>query len=263
MTTATTDTARDNTRADVCVVAVAECFRGDGEIFGSPMGTVPTIGARLARATFEPDLVLSNGESLLFEGTRQLGVARDELAAVGWIPFRTVLDVLASGRRHVMMGPVQIDRHGNANISAIGDWSRPTRQVLGARGGPGNTVNHTTSYWVPRHTRRVFTATVDMVSCIGYDRAAAVGTAARFHEVRRVVSNLGVFDFVSPDGGPATMRLASVHPGVTVDEITDNTGFPLVVPDDVPDTRTPTDAELRLIREVIDPRGLRLREVPA
>lgn len=256
-------TATDISRADICVVAVAECFRGDGEIFGSPMGTVPTIGARLARATFEPDLVLSNGESLLFEGTHQLGVTRDEFAAVGWIPFRAVLDVLASGRRHVMMGPVQIDAHGNANISAIGDWAKPKRQVLGSRGGPGNTVNHTTSYWIPRHSKRVFTARVDMVSCIGYDRAAQVGAAARFHEVRRVVSNLGVFDFVSVDGAPATMRLVSVHPGATVDEIADNTGFPLVVPDDVPETRPPTDTELRLIRDVIDPRGLRLREVPA
>ncbi|UGQ09274.1 CoA-transferase [Yinghuangia sp. ASG 101] len=256
-------TTTDIARADVCVVAIAECFRGDGEIFGSPMGTVPTIGARLARATFEPDLVLSDGESLLFEGTHQLGVKRDEFAAVGWIPFRAVLDVLASGRRHVVMGPVQIDRYGNANISAIGDWARPKRQVLGARGGPGNTVNHTTSYWVPRHAKRVFTPSVDMVSCVGHDRAAELGAAARFHEVRRVVSNLGVFDFVSADGGPATMRLASAHPGVTVDEIADNTGFPLVVPDDVPETRSPTADELRLIREVIDPRGLRLREVPA
>ncbi|HSA51931.1 MAG TPA: CoA-transferase, partial [Yinghuangia sp.] len=224
-------TATGVTRADICVVAVAECFRGDGEIFGSPMGTIPTIGARLARAAFEPDLVLSNGESLLFEGTHQLGVKPDEFAAVGWIPFRSVLDVLASGRRHVIMGPVQIDAHGNANISAIGDWAKPKRQVLGSRGAPGNTVNHTTSYWIPRHSPRVFTATVDMVSGIGYDRAAAVG--AHFHEIRRVVSNLGVFDFVSVDGAPATMRLASVHPGVTVDEIAANTGFPLVIPDDV------------------------------
>lgn len=259
----TTETSTEVTRADVCVVAVAECFRGDGEIIGSPMGTIPTIGARLARATFEPDLVLSNGESLFFEGTHRLGAKPDEFAAVGWIPYRQVLDVLASGRRHVMMGPVQIDAHGNANISAIGDWAKPKRQVLGSRGGPGNTINHTTSYWIPKHSARVLTATVDMVSCVGYDRAAQVGKAARFHEVRRVVTNLGVLDFESVDGAPATMRLASLHPGVTVDEVVSNTGFELIVPADVPETRLPSDDELRLIREVIDPRGMRLREVPA
>ena len=255
-----TDTQIEVTRADVCVAAVAECFRGDGEIMGSPMGTIPTIGARVARATFEPDLVLSNGESLFFEGTHRVGAGPDEFAAVGWMPFRSVLDGLTSGRRHVMMGPVQIDAHGNANISAIGDWAKPKRQVLGSRGGPGNTINHTTSYWVPKHSTRVFTKAVDMVSCVGWDRAAELGPAGRFLEVRHVVTNLAVLDFETPD---RRMRIRSVHPGVSVDEVVENTGFELVVPDDVPTSRVPTGEELRLIREVIDPRGMRLREVPA
>jgi acyl CoA:acetate/3-ketoacid CoA transferase beta subunit len=75
-----------------------------------------------------------------------------------------------------------------------------------------------------------------------------------------VVSNLGVFDFATPDHA---MRLASVHPGVTVDEVVDATGFALVVPDDVPATRDPTPEEIELLRTVLDPRGLRDREVKA
>ncbi|MFI1582104.1 CoA-transferase subunit beta [Embleya sp. NPDC020630] len=255
-----TDTLTEATRADVCVAAVADCFRGDGEIIGSPMGTIPTIGARLARATFEPDLMLSNGESYFFEGDARLGAKPDEFAVVGWIPYRQVLDVLASGRRHVMMGPVQIDAHGNANISAIGDWARPKRQVLGSRGGPGNTINHTTSYWIPKHSARVLTPKVDMVSCVGYDRAAATGSAGRFHEIRRVVTNLCVLDF---ETDTKVMRLRSVHPGVSVDEVVAATGFELVVPAEVPTSRVPSDEELRIVREVLDPRGMRLREVPA
>jgi hypothetical protein len=58
------------------------------------------------------------------------------------------------------------------------------------------------------------------------------------------------------------MRLLSIHPGVTLDEVVAATGFELVIPDDVPTTRAPTAAELSLIREVIDPKGVRLREVP-
>lgn len=255
-----TETLTEATRADICVAAVADCFRGDGEIIGSPMGTIPTIGARLARATFEPDLMLSNGESYFFEGDARLGAKPDEFAVVGWIPYRQVLDVLTSGRRHVMMGPVQIDPHGNANISAIGDWAKPKRQVLGSRGGPGNTINHTTSYWIPKHSARVLTPTVDMVSCVGYDRAAAAGSAARFHEIRRVVTNLCVIDF---ENDANVMQLRSLHPGVTVEEVVAATGFELVIPDDVPTTRLPTDEELRIIRDVLDPRGMRLREVPA
>jgi hypothetical protein len=74
-----------------------------------------------------------------------------------------------------------------------------------------------------------------------------------------VVSNLGVFDFATPD---RSMRLRSVHPGVSVDEVVAATGFPLVVPDEVPTSRLPTPEDLKLIREVIDPDGDREREVP-
>ena len=66
-------------------------------------------------------------------------------------------------------------------------------------------------------------------------------------------------DFETPDH---SMRLRSVHPGVTVEEIRAATGFELVIPDDVPTSREPTDSEIRLIRDVIDPAGLREREVP-
>ena len=59
----------DFTRAELCVVACADAFRGDGEIFASPMGPIPALGARLARKTFEPDLVLSDGEAVLLANT--------------------------------------------------------------------------------------------------------------------------------------------------------------------------------------------------
>ena len=178
------------------------------------------------------------------------------------MPFRLVLEaVVPRGRRHVMMGASQLDREGNQNISAIGDWARPTRQLLGVRGAPGNTVNNRTSYWVPRHSRRVFVEQVDVVSGVGRRRAVAAGpAAARFHDVHRVVSDLGVFDF----GGPGdTMRFVSVHPGVSVDEVQDATGFDIAITGGaVPPTREPSSGELMLIRELLDPRGLRDREVP-
>jgi hypothetical protein len=59
------------------------------------------------------------------------------------------------------------------------------------------------------------------------------------------------------------MRLRTIHPGVTVEEVETATGFDLVVPDEVPDSRLPTPDELQLIRTVIDPDGLREREVPS
>jgi len=245
------------TRAEICAVACAEAWRNDGEILASPIGSIPTIGARLARATFEPDLLLTDGEAMLGQGTWALG-ARPEVIE-GWLPYRTIFDLIAAGRRHVMMSPSQIDRYGNANISAIGDFRRPTVALLGVRGAPGNTVNHPTSYWVPRHSARTFVPSVDMVSGVGYDRAARAGpTAARYHHLRRVVSNLGVFDFETADH---RMRLVSVHPGVTVADIAAATGFDLVTPEEVAQTRQPTAEELELIRTVIDPEGARSAEV--
>jgi acyl CoA:acetate/3-ketoacid CoA transferase beta subunit len=238
--------------AEVCVVACAEAWRGDGAILASPMGLIPTLGARLAQLTFAPGLLLSDGEAYL------LAPAGASSVIEGWLPYRSVFTMVAAGRRHVMMGAAQIDRFGNQNISCIGDWARPRAQLLGARGAPGNTINHPVSYWVPRHSRRVFTERVDMVSGIGYDRAAGLGPLARFHEVRVVVTNLAVLDFAT---GDHAMHLRSVHPGVSVGDVTAATGFPLAIGDDVPVTRLPTAAELTLIREVLDPAGRREPEL--
>lgn len=247
------------TRAEHCVVACAEAWRNAGEVLASPMGTVPAIGARLAKLTFSPELLLTDGEALLMADVPAIGSKPG--AVEGWLPFRQHLALTATGRRHVMMGASQLDRHGNQNISCIGDWARPTRQLLGVRGAPVNTLNNPTSYWVPKHSARVFVERVDMVSGVGHDRAAAAGPAAtRYHRLPGVITNLGVFDFETPD---RTMRLRSLHPGVTVEQVTEATGFALTIPDEVPFTREPTEAELRLIREVIDPKGLREREVPA
>jgi acyl CoA:acetate/3-ketoacid CoA transferase beta subunit len=241
----------DPSRAEVCVVACADAWRGDGAILASPMGLMPSLGARLARLTFAPDLLLTDGEAYLLD--------RDE-AVEGWLPYRAVFTMVAAGRRHVMMGASQLDRFGNQNISCIGDWARPKAQLLGVRGGPGNTINHPVSYWVPRHSPRVFVPAVDMVSGVGYDRAASLtAKQARFHQLRVVVTNLAVLDFQTPDHG---MRLRSVHPGVTAEEVIEATGFPLVIPAGVARTRQPTSAELALIRDRLDPDTGRDREVP-
>jgi acyl CoA:acetate/3-ketoacid CoA transferase beta subunit len=251
------------TRAEICAVATAECFRGDGEILASCFGTVPAIGARLARLTFAPDLMMTDGIASLVADVMPVSGAgaAAEPVVEAWMPFRSVFDLLWSGRRHIIMIASQIDRFGNHNFACIGPHARPKAQLLGMRGAPGNTVHHPTSYWVPNHSPKVFVERVDVVSGVGYDRAATAGPSAqRFHEIRRVVSNLGVFDFATPD---RRMRLASLHPGVDVEEVRAATGFELAIDAEVPPTRLPTAEELRLIRDVLDPASARQREVPA
>lgn len=249
------------TRAEVCVTAVAECFRDGGETLANPIGTVPMIGGRLARASFSPDLLMTDGEALLIANDEAFEWPGGKVVET-YNPYRAMFDVVWSGRRHVIMGASQIDAFGNQNFAAIGDdYQRPKAQLLGFRGAPGNTVNNATSYWVPNHSPRVFVGKVDVVTGVGWDRAAEAGPAAsRFIDLRRVVTNLAVLDWETPE---RRMRLRSVHPGVTVDDVVAATGFELVVPGDVPESRLPTPEELRLIREVIDPAGLREKEVPS
>jgi hypothetical protein len=99
-----------------------------------------------------------------------------------------------------------------------------------------------------------------MVSGIGYRRAAEAGEwVAAHHDIRRVVTNKAVLDFETPDH---RARLRSVHPGVTVDEVVELTGFELVVPDHVPPSGEPTPGQLAVLAE-LDPAGSRHREVKA
>ncbi|OYO16675.1 CoA-transferase [Enemella dayhoffiae] len=248
----------DPTRAEVCAVACAEVFRDDGEILVSAFGIAPAIGARLARATFSPDLAMSDGEAHLIAGVEPLGSPGGTVE--GWTPFRQIFDLVWGGKRHAMMIPTQIDAFGNANTAVIGDYRRPKVQLIGVRGLPGNTVNHPCSYWVPKHSRRVFVEQVDMVAGVGNDAARRAGSgAARHHDLRRVVTNLAVFDFGGEQG---RMRLVSRHPGVTMEELREATGFDLGA-EEVPETRLPTEQELQLIRQQIDPRASRDKEVPA
>jgi len=243
------------TRAEVCAVACAELFRDAGEIMASAMSTMSTVGARLARLTFSPDLVLSDGEAVLMAETPAIGgVSPIE----GWMPFRKVFDVVASGRRHVVMGANQIDRYGNQNLSAFGPLQHPTRQMFGVRGAPGNTINHATSYWVGNHSARVFGNSVDIVSGVGYDKVDPANPAYKYLNVFRVISNLGVFDFNGPNH---EMQALSLHPGVSVEDVASNTSFEVHGLADAGETRLPTDEELRIIREVIDPKSFRDKEV--
>ena len=243
-------------RAEVCAVACAELFRDAGEIMVSPMTTMVAIGARLARLTFAPDILLTDGEAQLLADTPPIGAAG---ALEGWMPFGRVFETLAWGRRHVVMGANQIDRHGNQNLSAFGPLQHPTRQMFGVRGAPGNTINHATSYWVGNHSTRVFCDAVDVVSGIGWDRVDPGNPAYRFADIHRVITNLGVFDF----GGPGhTMRAVSLHPGVEAAEVRANTSFEVHGLDDAGSTRLATGDELGLLAK-IDPKSLRDKEIKA
>ena len=224
-----------STLGDICAVACAEVFRGDGRRMISPMGPIPKLGAQLAKATFSPDIVLTDGVATIIDTQGEVE---------GWMPFSRVFDTLWNGARHVMMGASQLDQHGNSNISALGDFARPKVQLLGVRGAPGNTICHPTSYFIAQHSTRVFVPQVDVISGVGPSRGA--------FEIRAVVTNLGVFHFQTPHG---QMAIQSLHPGVSAEDIAQATGFDIDIPDDPPRTRAPTAQEQALLDQ-LDPGAL-------
>ncbi len=172
------------------------------------------------------------------------------------LPFYTeeIFYLQQAGKLNVLMGPAQLDRTGNMNISAIGDWKKPAAVLALARGVPDNTTNgKRVFYVVNNHSKRVFVEEVDFVCGYGWGPLRREGTI-RYGGPEKVFTNLGIMGFEQSIG---RIRLESVHTGISVEQVVENTGFELVMPDPVPETAAPTDEELRLIREVIDPLGMR------
>ena len=247
---------QDYELVELCIAACADDFADRGEVLASGTGVVPRLAASVAKLTSNPDLLMTDAECTLVAEPVPLGPRGDyKVKPENWLPFRKIFDLVWSGRRHFMTTPTQIDRYGAMNISCIGDWAKPKAMLLGMRGVPGNTINHSTAYFVGNHTKRVFVDKVDVISgASNEDSRWAPGVRRDFHELTRCISNLAVMDFKGPG---SSMRVVSLHPGVTLDEVRDNTAFELAVADPLAETRVPTAEELRLVRDFLDPHNQR------
>jgi glutaconate CoA-transferase subunit B len=166
-----------------------------------------------------------------------------------------LFSTLWAGKRHAMVAPVQIDRFGQTNISVIGDHARPKAAMLGVRGFPGNSIHHPNSFFFPSHNARAFVSgEVDYVCSAGYNpQRYRNGVIPAMLDLRLIVTDLAVLDFEGPDHA---IRIRSLHPGVSFEQVQDNTGFPLVRPDRIPLTPAPTAAQLAVIAR-LDPHQVR------
>ena len=158
-----------------------------------------------------------------------------------------------------MIGPTQIDRWGQTNLSVVGDYRKPKAAILGVRGLPGNSINHINSFFVPSHNQRVFVeGEVDMVSGVGFNPARwEPGMRKDLMDIRRIVTDLCVMDFEGPD---RAIRVRSLHPGVSFEEVQEKTGFPLLQAPERGETPHPTAAQLAIIRR-LDPHDLRAAQL--
>ncbi|MFP7571740.1 CoA-transferase subunit beta [Marivita sp. S2033] len=253
--------AKDFTLSELVIAAASEAWRDDDELLVTGIGPVPRIAAGLAKLTYHPGLQMTDGEAWLTEDPVPVGPRGDYKARYsGWMPYRRVFESVWSGRRHAMVTPVQIDRWGQGNISMLGDdLEKPKVQMLGVRGFPGNSVCHKNSMFLPSHTKRTFVeGEVDVVASVGFKKDTWPANAPEdFVEIGLMVTNLCVFDFNGPDHAA---QVLSLHPGVTFDEVQDNTGFELLKADGMGETPAPTQEQLDIIKR-LDPTDIRAKVI--
>ena len=253
----------DFTLEELLIARMAREFRG-GNI-GVGASILSDLAARLAKALYCPDLFLTTASRAAADCDVHAKTLSDEWVLAGSarlaLDWEQMFRLIAGGRLDIWIGAVQIDREGSSNISVVGDWDRPRVQLVGARGIPDDLWGcERLNYHIRRHTRHSFVDKVDFVCGFGHSRARGSwpGPAAL---PGIVVSDLGVFDF---DDERGLMRVESLHPGVSADTLRRRTGFEWEDDfDSIPETTPPTPQELDVIRNVIDPLGLRRLESDA
>jgi acyl CoA:acetate/3-ketoacid CoA transferase beta subunit len=251
---------------EIMVVCMSRQLQ-DGEIVAQGLAT-PLVSAAylLARYTHAPNLYFASaiGQSVCRDPA-PLGLTNIEslwldraLTSVGFV--RAVTDVLPNLRPKEFFRPGQIDTHGNFNNVAIGKnylsngRRHPRLRLPGTGGIPDVTTFIDDIYlYVPRHSRVTFVPRLDVRSGLGHDAERTHGSGPRY-----LVSDLGQFDFHN-----GRLRLITYHPGVEVKRIQAKTGFTFELAPDLHQTPAPTQEELTLLREVIDPLGIRRLELLA
>jgi len=231
------------------LTGVASVFAGVG---------VPLVAAVLAQKTHAPQLIIvveggSMGPHMvpgrLPYSTNEMRTACHAQMLPG------ITDTFLFGQRGFLdvgfVGGAQIDAYGNLNSSVIGSYARPTVRLPGS-GGANDIISLCRHVMVvTMHERRRFVPKVDFVTSPGFlsggDSRRQAGLL--FGKVSRIVTNLGILDF---DETTKRLRLERIHPGISVAQIQENTGFELTIPDPVPMTEAPTETELEVLRS-IDP----------
>src|SRR4030065_2956855 len=257
----------DITPDEIMVVCMAHQVR-DGELVAQGIAT-PLVAAAylLARQTHAPNIYFSSaiGQGIC-RHPAPLSLSQIESLwlerSLGNIGFaRAVSEVLPTLRPLEFFRPAQIDLNGNFNNIAFGkDYRHPRLRLPGTGGIPDVTtyINDILLY-VPRHSRLTFVPRLDFCSGLGYHPDRTHGSGPRY-----LVSDLGQFDFFrydenDPQSQPR-LRLATYHPGVRIEQIQARTGFDLNIALKIQATPAPTKEEMRLLRQEIDPLGIRRLE---
>lgn len=250
--------AAEYTLVDLIICAAANTWKDEGEVLATGIGFVPRLAASLCMLTVNTDLMMTDSEAFMVSEPVPIGPRAEGFKPKfeSWMGFSRIFDNVWGGKRHALVGPSQVDKFGQSNISAIGGtYQQPKVQMLGVRGFPGNSINHANSFFIPNHNKKVFlSGECDVVCSVGYNPARlAKGYKLDDIKIGFVYSNLCVMDFKGPNH---QMRIVSLHPGVTAQHVQDNTDFEIHVPKHIPETEKPTALQVQLIKR-LDPNNLR------
>jgi len=243
----------------------------DGDVLAQGIATpLVMAGYLLAKHTHAPGISFASAiGNALVDDASAVGLARIEELWLGraLMTFgfaQAACEFLPRFQPKEFFRPAQVDAAGNFNNVVIGtDYHHPRMRLPGCGGIADVTTYYREIYlYVPRHSRAVFVERVDFVSGLGHTPPQPSPQGEEHNPARRLgagpcylVSNLGQFDFAA-----GRMRLTTHHPGVTVEKIRVKTGFPLKIAPDPHETEPPTVEEVQLLREVIDPLGIRRLE---
>jgi glutaconate CoA-transferase subunit B len=231
---------------DMMAVAMARLLHSGQTVFHGVASPLPMVATLLAKRLHAPDLTYLNITGAVDGQPDSLPVSTVDPALLtgtrSLVTLADLFDLSARGRLDVaFLSGVQIDGQGRINMSAIGDWERPTVRLPG---GAGSAVLMPTArrviLWRTRHDRRTFVERLDFVTAAG--------------NVDRVVTPLGVFVRRGE-----WLEVESLHPDVTPETFREATGFAVEVGAETPTTPPPTVDELAALR-MVDPEGIRSSE---
>lgn len=254
---------------DYSIKELLTCFIArdiqDGENVGVGANQpVPRAGVLLAHLHHGPNMLVyvSMTETNLFhEPVLKSFESNTDWRAAQWAEYYRIHDVgfddlKARGKWIFVVGGIQIDRYGNTNLTGIGkDYKRLKFRGPGMLGIATLTL-YVKKYYIftNNHDKKVFVDKCDYISCYGWgkggDDRQKIGL---FGEgPKYCITPLCIFDF---EVQSKRMRIKSVHPGVSVQQVIDNTGFEPIVPKEIPVTPPPTEEEIQIIRNRIDVEG--------
>ena len=264
----TSPAADDYSVDELMVTEMAAQFRNGDQCCNGMASFIPVAAFMLARLTHAPDLVwlpssggLESRPDRIPASTLEAPLWRDSIMYIE--QYGDFWNFVLNGRwiEKFCVGAAQLDQYGNANNSVIGDdYHAPKVRLPGTAGlADMGSIGKKLYYWNANHSPRSMVKKVDFISAAGYlDGGNARDRLGLTGGPELVVSDFAVMDFHPVN---KRMRLKSIHPGVEIAQIREATGFELLMPDSaVPETRRPTQEQVRLIREKIDPDGMRKRE---